>query len=252
MDLADLMSRARIEQDPEKRERMVTELIEWRARQEMKKIKDEETDAVIVKKLKPDDKVGESETVTDMPPHLQSPAQRAMEGEFGEDPYQEYDQDQLQRHMNLLVRGATVDMEDIDSCQSAVKKVEQITHDMEEDTYECDSDYNSEEEGDPKVVEMYDMACSAVGWTTPPTYKVPTSTEMQRGQKDDQYTSHIRQALTQYQNSETISKSDEEWARDNEANYVIQDGLLKKAWTKGKGKTAVTVWQTIVPSNMKA
>ena len=68
----------------------------------------------------------------------------------------------------------------------------------------------------------------------------------------DQYTSHIRQALTQYQNGETQSKSDEEWARDNEANYVIQDGLLKKAWIKGKGKTAVTVWQTIVPSNMKA
>ena len=140
LDLADLMSRARIEQDPEKRETMVTELIEWRARQEMKKIEDENTHALMQKKLKPDDKVGESGIVTDMPPHLQSPAQRAMGGEFGEDPYQEYDQDQLQHHMNLLVRGATVDMEDIDSCQSAVKKVEQITRDMAEDTYECDLD----------------------------------------------------------------------------------------------------------------
>ena len=101
-------------------------------------------------------------------------------------------------------------MEDIYSCQSAVKKVEQITRDMEEDTYECNSDYNSEEEEDPRIVDMYDMACSAVGWTAPPTYKVPTSTEMQRGQKEDQYTSHIRQALTQYQNGETQSKSESE------------------------------------------
>ena len=75
---------------------------------------------------------------------------------------------------------------------------------------------------------------------------------MQRGQKDDQYTSHIRQALLQYQQGEAQTKSDEEWARDSEPNYVIQDGLLKKAWIKGKGRTAVTVWQTIVPSNMKA
>ena len=158
LDLADLMSRARIKQDPEKREKMVSELIEWRAQQEMKKIKEEETDAAIVKKLKADAMVGDSQMVEDMPPHLQSPAQRAMGGEFGEDPYHEHDQGQLQQHMNLLVRGATVDMEDIGSCQSAVKKVEQITHDMEDATYECDSDYNSDEEEYPKVVGMYDMA----------------------------------------------------------------------------------------------
>ena len=46
--------------------------------------------------------------------------------------------------------------------------------------------------------------------------------------------------------------SGEQWAGDNEALCVIQDRLLKKARIKGTGRTAVTVWRTMVPSNMKA
>ena len=90
------------------------------------------------------------------------------------------------------------------------------------------------------------MACGAVGWSTPPTYRLPSSAEVQQEQTQDRYTSHIRQALQQYQNGERHTNSDEQWARDNEANYVIQDGVLKNASVKGKGKAAVPVWQTVV------
>ena len=55
----------------------------------------------------------------------------------------------------------------MDCCESVVKKVEQITKSMEQDTYHSDSPYNSEdeEEEDLCIIEMYDMACSAVGWS---------------------------------------------------------------------------------------
>ena len=104
-----------------------------------------------------------------------------------------------------------------------VKKVEQITQAMEQDTCHSDSLYNSEdeEEEDPRIIEMYDMACSAVGWSTPPTYRLPSAAEVQYEQKQDKCTSHIRRALQQYQNGETQTHSEEQWAQDNEANYVI-------------------------------
>ena len=129
---------------------------------------------------------------------------------------------------------------------------------MEQGTYHSDSPYNSgdEEEEDPRIIEMYDMACSAVGWSTPPTYRLPSTSEVQREQKQDKYmyTSHnvIRQVLQQSRNGETQTHSDGQWAQDNEANYMIPDGVLKKAWVKGKGKAAVTVWQTVVPAKLRA
>ena len=67
------------------------------------------------------------------------------------------------------------------------------------------------------------MACSAVGWSKAPSYRLPSAAEVQHEQKQDKYTSHIRHALHQYQNGETQPHNDEQWARDNEANYVIQD-----------------------------
>ena len=77
---------------------------------------------------------------------------------------------------------------------------------------------------------------------------------MQYEQTQDKYTSHIKQALQQYQNRERQTHRDEQWARDHEANHVIhwQDGVMKKAWVKGKGKAAVTVWQTVVPAKLRA
>ena len=220
LDLADLMSRGRAEEEPETRKKMVHELIEWRARQELKILQAQEERAAISKKLKADDTVGETPLVEEAPPHLQSPAQRALSGLYSENPEEVFSEEKLQKHMNLLVRGATVDMEDMGCCESVVKKVEQITKAMAQDTYHSDSPYNSddEEEEDPLIIEMYDMACSAVGWSTPPTYKLPSAAEMQYEQKQDKYTSHIKQALRQYQNGETQTQSDEPWARDNEAN----------------------------------
>ena len=58
-----------------------------------------------------------------------------------------FTKDKMQDHIQRRVRGATVDMGDIDSCDSAVQKVHQITRDMENGEYEADSDYDSEEEG---------------------------------------------------------------------------------------------------------
>ena len=75
---------------------------------------------------------------------------------------------------------------------------------------------------------------------------------MRRAQDQDEYTPHIKQALQQYEKGEAQTHSDAEWARDNESNCVIQEGVLKKAWVKGKGQTASTVWQTVVPSCLRA
>ena len=69
LDLADLLSRGRIEEDPTKRETMANKLPEWRGKQEIKKLKDEEADQVIMKRLKPDDIIGETRMVEDCPPH---------------------------------------------------------------------------------------------------------------------------------------------------------------------------------------
>ena len=76
LDLADLTSRGRIEDDSTKREEMVNELLEWRAKQEIKKLNVDDADQVITKRLKPDDIIGETPMAEDRPPHLQSPAER--------------------------------------------------------------------------------------------------------------------------------------------------------------------------------
>ena len=72
----------------------------------------------------------------------------------------------MQDHIQRPVRGAAVDMDDIDSCtmscDSAVQKVHQVTCDMENREYEADSDHDSEEEDTPQIIEMYDMACAAL------------------------------------------------------------------------------------------
>ena len=113
LDLADLMSRGHVEEGPTKREEIANELLEWSAKQEIEKLKDEEADQGIMKRRKPDDIIGETPMVEDRPPHLQSPAERAMQ-DVCTDPFNEYSNQQLEKHINLLVQGATVDMEDID------------------------------------------------------------------------------------------------------------------------------------------
>ena len=136
---------------------MATELVAWQAQQQIDAEEQNEENKKIVKRLKADDMVGESPLVADVPPHLQSPAERALQGDPGA-----YDEGKLEKHMQMLIRGASVDMEDIDTCESVVKKVQQITGDMENGTYEPDSDYEAEVGDDPKIIEMYELTCSAV------------------------------------------------------------------------------------------
>ena len=107
-------------------------------------------------------------------------------------------------------------------------------------------------ENNPRVSKVKSPCTPQFAVSTPPTYRLPSAAEVQHEQKQDEYTSHIRQALQQYQNGETQTHSDEQWARDNEADYVIQDVVLKKAWVKGKGKAAITVWQTVGTANLRA
>ena len=51
LDLADLMSRGRVEEDPETRKKMVHELIEWRAKQELRILQEQEERAAISTKF---------------------------------------------------------------------------------------------------------------------------------------------------------------------------------------------------------
>ena len=94
-----------------------------------------------MKRIKADGMVGEAPTLGDNPPHLQSPAEWSLQGD-----QHAFSEGKLQEHINRLVRGATVDMEDIGSCETVVQKVQQITLDMENGEYEADSEYESEEE----------------------------------------------------------------------------------------------------------
>ena len=194
-----LLSRAKIEQDPEAKRQMALELVAWQARQEIDTAEQNEENEKIIKRLKADDMVGESPLVAEVPPHLQSPAEQAMQG----DPCA-YDEGirTLEKHMQMLIRGASVDMEDIDTCESVVKNVQQITQDMENGTYKPDSDYEVEEADDPKIIEMYELACSAVGWQMPATYTLPTKAEIQQAQEDDEYVSKIKGAIQRHEEGE--------------------------------------------------
>ena len=81
--LADFMSRAHVEQDPEKRQKMVDELLTWRAKQEARAEceAEKEQQAKIMKRIKADDMIGEAPFMGGNPPHLQSPAERSLQGD---------------------------------------------------------------------------------------------------------------------------------------------------------------------------
>ena len=120
---------------------MADELLRWRATQEAQAEKQEEQAATakIMKRIKADGMAGEAPVVGDNPPHLQSPAERSLQGDN-----QAFTEGKLQERINRLVCGATVDMDDIDSCKTAVQKVQQITRDMENGEYKADSHYTEQ------------------------------------------------------------------------------------------------------------
>ena len=118
---------------------------------------------------------------------------------------------------------------------------------MENGEYEADSDYNSEEEDTPCIIEMYDMACAALTWEPPATYVLPDETTMKEAQEADKYTGHILRALTAYEHGQSQPDDDEAWAQRHNMDFAINDGILHKAWIRGKGKQAMTQWQIVVP-----
>ena len=246
--LVDFMSRAHIEQDPQKRQKLADELLRWRATQEAQAEKQEEQAAAAktMKCIQADDMAGGAPVVGDNPPHLQSPAERSLQGDS-----QAFTEGKLQEHINRLVRGATVDMDDIDSCETAVQKVQQITRDMENGEYEADSDYSSEEEDTPRIIEMYAMACAALTWEPPAIYALPDEAAMEEAQNADKYTGHILIALTAYEQGQNQPEDDETWAQRHNMGFAIKDGILHKAWIRGKGKQATTQWQMVVPKSLQ-
>ena len=246
--LADFMSRAHVEQDPQKRQKMADELLQWRAKQEAQAEKQEEQAAAakIMKRIKADDMAGEAPVVGDNPPHLQSPAERSLQGDS-----QAFTEGKLQEHINRLVRGATVDMDDIDSCETAVQKVQQITRDMENGEYEPDSDYSSEEEETPRIIEMYDMACAALTWEPPATYVLPDDTSMKAAQLADKYTGHILKALTAYEQGQTNQKMMKHGHSATTWTFAIKDGICTRPGLEAKGNKQQTQWQTVVPKSLQ-
>ena len=244
---SDLMSRGIPEEDPVKREAMIRELLAWRAQQEIQAERDHEDNEKALRRIKEDDQVGETPIGCDAPPHLQSPAERFLAGDASA-----YEDEKLQQHISRLVQGAQVDMDDVDSCESVARKVQHITEAMDQGTYESDSDYVSDEEDeDPRIIDMYEMACASIGWQNPTTHRLPSEKEMRVAQQADPYTSSMVKALEDYESGAWQSETDEEWSRRNAANYVVQDNTLKKAWIKGQGRRAETVWQTVVPTALQ-
>ena len=147
-------------------------------------------------------------------------------------------------------------MDDIDSCDSAVQKVHQITRDMENGEYEADSDYDSEEEDMPRIIEMCDMACAALQWDPPATYELPSADQFRAGQRQDPYTtcntSHIIRALTEFEQGNSQPTEDEAWAQKHQSDYAIKQWIPHKAWLKGKAQHAKTQWQLVVPHHLQA
>ena len=110
-DLSDLMSRAGFEEDPEVREKMLLELAAW-----MRKMEQEQLLEPISKSSrppKPDDIVAFEPDLSKPPPWAQSQASRALEGDETA-----YDADNTRRYLQLMIRGAVIDPNEADTCET--------------------------------------------------------------------------------------------------------------------------------------
>ena len=74
---------------------------------------------------------------------------------------------------------------------------------------------------------------------------------MQAAQRSDEYVDHMKRALRNYKNKVAQPAADDEWADRNCDNYVEEQGVLYKAWTKGQGRRAETIWQTVAPAALQ-
>ena len=236
-DLPDVLSRAEIADDPEVRHRMAQELLEWKAKRDL------QMQYSVPNKVKQDDRVGEFDR--DIEPQLwaESRALKALRG----DPLA-YDREELQRHMQMLVRGADVQGCGDDSVVSLKEKVEKVTQQLRDGTYVMQDKGSRHDatEADPRVIEGFDWACggtpvSAVTgiapWSPDGGAQLPTMAEIKAAQAVDADVQQLKKQMVA--------------EPDSYLDYVIQDGMLKHAWTKGKGRYQETCYRTVVPAPLR-
>ena len=135
------------------------------------------------------------------------------------------------------MRGATVDMDDIDHVRSAVQKVQQITRDMENGEYEPDSDYESEEEETPRIIEMYDMACAALNGTHQQHMTYQQMSNSRSSTRARSYTHHIITALTAMTGQHNQSQVMKHGHSSNQSNFAIKEAFCTKPGLRAKGNT---------------
>ena len=140
-DLADLMSRAEIEQDPAKRETMAQELLSWRAHELMKAYAPQEPTTKPTtrrRQPKPDDLVADAPEIETRPPWIRNRA----EATYAEDTYSDtiapFSKESIDRQIALLLRGSSFKHADGDL--PTVELVQEITEKMRAGTYE---EYNA-------------------------------------------------------------------------------------------------------------
>ncbi len=242
LDIADLMSRADIEQDPEIRLEMANELLEWKAKSNIIEAEDVAAMQKQKVKVKNDDMIGESCCVHDKPPWAASRGKLALQEDMAD---RAYDKKDMDRQIRLLLHGAEVQMAASPDKESLLKTVEKITDEMNAGTYKSGankSQHDAEEE-DPLIVQMYDMV-SAIENSKP---EIPSMSEIAEAQKEDELCKAIRhdlKLLDQVKGKRrlrNISKKELE-------QYVEEKGVLKCMQTTNDG-TAIKI---VVPLSLQS
>ena len=235
--IPDLLSRGNIPEEPEVRERLTRESLEWKATQDLK-----EADRQALKTAE-EDNVGEDPWCSDAMPSYQSRAKLALEGDDGA-----YDEGRVQEHLKLLLRGAVVEGERGDTCETLMEKVESLTEAMRRGEHQPqygEGDDIADE--DPLIVQVYDAVCTIVGWK-PPECILPRQAEIRQVQGDSEKWRMRREAVEKGTSS---NEEVEEWRRRNEQDFVVQEGILMRSWVKGNGKYAQVVWQVVIPEALE-
>jgi len=240
--MADLMSRGNIPQDAEERERLTQELLQWKAKQDL----DVERDAGPPGKHG-DDRIGEDPWCGDAHPAYQSRAQRALEGDE-----KAYSQENIDKHIKKLIRGATFEGGEENSCESVKERVEQITEAMRlgehAPQYGTSDEVEEDPEEDPLIIQAYDAVCASLGWA-PLGGKGLKMSELAEAQKEDSRWQPRVQAVARGWSED---KEVQGWLERHENQFVIKDDVLHRAWIKGEGRTAKVVWQVVVPGKFEA
>jgi len=170
-----------------------------------------------------EDQQGEDPWCGDAMPSYQSRAQRALAGEE-----RVYDAEQMRQHIKLMVRGARMQGESTEDCETLAQKVEKITDDMRRGEHKPQYGYSEEDaegEEDPLIVQVYDAACASVQ-RQPPDCRLPTREELKTAQEQDTAWRKRRAAV---EKGSSEDEATEDWRLKNENDFAVQDGVLMKA-----------------------